>query len=97
MSWGDSVAHPDRRPKLETRTNNKPTDNGNGKGKAKQCASDDDDEDDDEAYVTSNDYGSPYRYSSANGSTKGKEVVRDGLLNDGYRETTPGDDGDLYN
>ena len=85
----------DRRPQFETRSNTKPTDNGKGKGKAKQWASDDDDEDD-EAYLTSNDYGTPYRYKSANGSMKGKEVVRDGTLKDGFQDTAL-DDEDLYN
>ena len=46
--------------------------------------------------MTSNDYGTPYRYRSANGSTKGKEVIRDSPLEDGFRDTSLDDDEDLY-
>jgi len=67
----------------------KSKDNGKGKGKAPQWASDDD-----EAYVTSNDYGTPARYRNGTGTGKGKEVVRDGL--DGFQDSAQNDDENLY-
>ena len=78
------------KPKPITRHGTKATDKGKGKAVAKQWNSgddeEDDDDDDDEAYFTSNNYGTPARYASSNGSAKGKgkAVARD------YRS---GDDG----
>lgn len=83
------------RPKLKARAMTQPKESSKGKGKATQWASDDED-DDDEAYVTSNDYGTPARYRNGTGNNKGKEVVRDGPLHDGFRDTAQDDDENLY-
>ncbi|MCJ1246213.1 peroxisomal assembly protein [Trapelia coarctata] len=90
----ESIQQQDSRPKFKTRTMTKPKDSGKGKGKATQWASDDDE--DDEAYVTSNDYGTPARYRNGTGNGKGKEVVRDGPLHDGFQDTAQDDDENLY-
>ena len=84
------------RPKFKTRTSTK--DSGKGKGKAIQWNSEDDedeDEDEDEAYVTSNDYTTPDRYRRANGSAKGKGVLRDASVNHAFGDPNPDDEG-LY-
>lgn len=78
-------------PKFKPRAMTKSKHNGRGKGKAPQWASDDDD---DEAYVTSNDYGTPSRYRNGTDNGKGKEVVRDGL--DGFQDSAQDDDENLY-
>ena len=80
------------RPKFKTRTSTK--DSGKGKGKAIQWNSEDD-EDEDEAYVTSNDYTTPDRYRSTNGSAKGKGVVHDASMNHAFGDANPDDEG-LY-
>ncbi|MCJ1434668.1 peroxisomal assembly protein [Xylographa pallens] len=83
------------RPHFKSRTSSKTKDSGKskGKGKAPQWASEDDDE---EAYVTSNDYGTPAHYNSANGSIKGKGVMRDRNVQNVFQDAAQGDEEDLY-
>ncbi|MCJ1378380.1 peroxisomal assembly protein [Xylographa soralifera] len=90
----DGIPGDSSRPQFKSRTSSKTKEIGKGKGKAPQWASEDDD--DDEAYVTSNDYGTPSRYKSANGSIKGKGVVRDGVLHNGFQDAAQDDEEDLY-
>lgn len=73
------------RSKPKSRYNTKAINKGKGKAIATNWSSEndyedgEDDDDDDEAYVTSNDYGTPARYASSNGSAKGKgkSIARD--------------------
>ncbi|MCJ1474371.1 peroxisomal assembly protein [Lambiella insularis] len=81
------------RPKYKSRTTSSANGNGKGKGKAPQWVSDDDD---DEAYVTSNDFGSPARFRSTNGDSKGKGVIRDRPVQDGFEDPARDDDENLY-
>ena len=90
----ESIQQQDPRPKFQTRTMTKTKASGKGKGKATQWASDDDD--DDEAYVTSNDYGTPARYRNGTGNGKGKEVVRDGPHHGRFQDSALDDDENLY-
>ena len=89
------------RPKFMTRPSNKAKDKEKGKGKATRWDSENDDEDDDEddAYVTSNDYGTPSRDQATNGSLrgKGKQVIRNYQSDDtGFRDVSKDDDDELY-
>ncbi|MCJ1397405.1 peroxisomal assembly protein [Xylographa trunciseda] len=93
----DGVPDDSIRPRFKSRTSSKTEYKGKGKGKAPQWASaDEDDEDEDEAYVTSNDYGTPAQYKSVNGSIKGKRVLKDGVLRDGFQDAAQADEEDLY-
>ena len=82
-----------------TQYGSKAVDKGKGKAVVTQWNSendnedneDNDDDDDDEAYVTSNDYGTPASYASSNGSAgstrgKGKATARDYLSSDNELE-----------
>ncbi|MCJ1280952.1 peroxisomal assembly protein [Xylographa opegraphella] len=93
----DGISDDISRPQFKARTSSKTKDNnkGKGKGKAPQWASEDNDEEE-EVYVTSNDYGTPARYKSANGSTKGKAVAKDGIVENRFRDATQSDEEDLY-
>ena len=64
-----------------------------GKGKQPQQWDTDDDDDDDEAYVTSNDFNTPNKNHTMNGSANGKGKAVD---NSGFRDAAHGDDEDLY-
>ena len=92
----DGVARESLRPQFRSRVSSKAKSNGKGKGKAAQWVSEDEDDDDDEAYVTSNDYGTPARYKSANGNTKGRGIVRNGNLENGFQDAAQDDEEELY-
>ena len=91
----DGVSGDASRPQFKSRTSSKTNDSGKGKGKGKapQWVSEDDDE---EAYVTSNDYGTPARYKSASSTIKGKGVMRAGNVQNGFQDAAQGDEEDLY-
>ena len=98
----DGVSGNSSRPQFTSRTSSKTKDSvkgkakGKGKGKAPQWASEDDDDDDEEAYVTSNDYGTPAPHKSANSSVKGKGVMRNGFVQTRFHDAAEGDEEDLY-
>ena len=78
----NGTARPSTRPRFQTRASSKLDAKGKGKGKASEWGStpsskpgshDEVDESDDDAYVTSNDWGTPTGRTATNGEGKGKE------------------------
>ena len=111
--FSNGTARPPSRPHFRTRASSKLDVKGKGKGKASSWGStppptqsisqedDEDDESDDEAYVTSNDFGTPMGRASANDESKGKGKANhpsnraNANGSYGFRDEADGDD-ELY-
>ena len=82
---------PPSRPKFQTRTSSKAKGKSKGKGKATSWNTDDDDDGDgDDAYVTSNDFGTPARNGSFVDGNPG------GAVYNGFQDPSNDDDDELY-